>query len=44
MDRGRQLLLKDGLLDKEEHVRQQNEQETTKEKIEKLSLILIDEQ
>jgi len=38
------LLLKDGLLDKEELVRQQNEQETTKEKIEKLSLILIDEQ
>jgi len=37
------LLLKDGLLDKEEHVRQQNEQETTKEKIEKLSN-LIDEQ
>lgn len=38
LERGKQLLLKDGLLDEEANRQSQDEQEATKEKIEKLGI------
>lgn len=42
LERGKQLLLKDGLLDEEANRQSQDEQEATKEKIEKLGINCYD--
>ncbi len=41
LERGKQLLLKDGLLDEEANRQSQDEQEATKEKIEKLGIHVV---